>query len=94
MDTTPTEAQIQAFGQKIQAFAATLTADERAILETILRLAMGGEGGGEDVQGYEAVSTQQQQQQQTAQAQLITMITHILNTQNDMNKTIIRNVRG
>jgi hypothetical protein len=48
MDTTPTEAQIQAFGQKIQAFAATLTADERAILETILRLAMGGEGGGED----------------------------------------------
>ena len=41
MATEPTEAQIEAFGQKLQTFAATLTAEEQDILERILTLAMG-----------------------------------------------------
>jgi hypothetical protein len=56
MAREPTEAQIQAFGEKLQAWAATLPPQDQAILEALLRLAMGAD---DEVQGFNAVSPQQ-----------------------------------
>jgi hypothetical protein len=91
MATEPTEAQIQAFGQKLQAFAATLPPEEQSILETILRLAMGADDAveGDQVQGYDAVSVQRPQS--TATLKMMGEIRTSLANAHEMKKSLIGN---
>ena len=90
----PTEAQIQAFGQKLQAFAVTLTPEEQAILESILRLAMGEE---DEVQGYAAASTMaapQRAWQPQTMASVASVLTNLTQMRHESLKGIAQNLRG
>jgi hypothetical protein len=100
MATEPTEAQIQAFGEKLQAFAATLTLEEQTILESIIRLAIGAEGEGpqDEVQGYDAASVQRPQpttQPSGSQLKLMAeILSNVSKTRSEISMTFARNARA
>ena len=94
MVAAPNEEQIEAFGQKLQAFAATLTPEERAILESIVALAMGeaAEGSEDEVQGYDAVSVQRPPQTAAQHLGVPSLYSKVNQARHDTKKSLIGNL--
>jgi hypothetical protein len=81
------EEQIQVFARKLAAFTATLSAEEQAMLLTVLNTAPGAEG---DVAGF-ATGAVLQRHRETLMASVLTTIA---NMKHESLKGIAQNLRG
>lgn len=100
METTPTQAQVQAFVTKLEAFAVSLSAEEQTVFQIILAGGLGiedevvGYGSGTPlfngfVQGMRDALTTQTVTPNTYQ----TTLSNVLKTRHDTVKNSIGNVR-